>query len=98
VKKRVLGLDNDDLFKAHGVFMSRPPTTDRRDYICWSHATLKHFIVYDGRLRIQHENIDFKVALTMPAAADDAAPDHHCDAAEMMKKTSSTLLGLDQPS
>lgn len=40
--------------------MSKPPLTDRRDYICWSHAMLKHFVVYDGRLRVQHENIEFK--------------------------------------
>lgn len=62
-KKRVLGLFNgDNMFETRGVFMSKPPTTDRRDYICWSHATLKHFIVYDGRLRIQHENIQFKAS------------------------------------
>ena len=62
-KKRVLGLvdgDNLPIFETRGVFVSKPPTTDRRDYICWSHATLKHFVVYDGRLRVQHDNIQHK--------------------------------------
>lgn len=57
VKKKVLP-DMDNLFSARGVFVSAPPNTDRRDYICWSHATLKHFVVYDGRLRVQHHNVD----------------------------------------
>ena len=63
-KKKILP-DLENMFKAQGVFLSPPPHTDRRDYICWSHANLNHFLVYDGRLRIQRDNILYKAKLEM---------------------------------
>jgi len=62
VKKKVLP-DMENMFDAKGIFLQSPPHTDRRDYICWSHANLKHFLIYDGRLRIQHDNILYKAQM-----------------------------------
>lgn len=65
VKKKVLP-DVENIFTARRVFLlESPPQTDRRDYICWSHVNMKHFEIYDGRLRIQHDNIQYKAKLEM---------------------------------
>ena len=47
----------NNLFQMRGIFLAKAPSTDRRDYICWSHVAIKHFLIYDGRLRIQNKNI-----------------------------------------
>lgn len=47
----------DGISVPSGSYLPASPNTDRRDFIFWCHGVQKHFMVYDGRLRVRHGDI-----------------------------------------